>query len=308
MLYPNEMVITDLVTVPVEHSDELGVRSKGYIERDWNKYPQGYYPGEVGFHAVTDLPSFSPSDFPTLIKEMTDNGSRLSDYRNKGGLNGTRIPSRDQNGKGYCWKHSGTSAQLLVRARDEMPYVDLSAYAGACMIKNFRDEGGWGAQGLQWSMDKGDPSSQFWPQQSMSRANDNPATWENAALHRFTEGWIDMGSPQYDRTLTFNQVITCLICRIPVIVDFNWWGHSVCAADPVNGTAQWGITRAESGKLMDLAMFNKFWGVDVTGGIAIRIWNSWGDSWSDAGMGVLTGSKAIPDGATAPRVATWSEV
>lgn len=205
-----------------------------------------------------------------------------------------------------CWRHSGTSAHLLIRARDDQPYLDLSPYAGACRIKNYRDEGGWGAQGVDDIMDNGDPTAEFWPQRAVSRQYDNANTWANAKLHRFTEGFIDMGSPQYDRTLTFNQVITCLLSRIPVVVDFNWWSHSVCAADAVNGTSQMGITRAESGKLMQLQEFDAYWGINnpVTGGIAIRIWNSWGDSWSTNGMGVLTGSKAVPDGATAPRVAT----
>jgi hypothetical protein len=312
MLYADEFVINDgnYSVMALPQDDSLGQRARGMVPRDWLKYPLGFYPGEVGMKAVPELGPFDPSTFPQRIKDLEDSGSRLSDYRMKGGPGGGMIPSRDQNGMGYCWKHSGTSAQLLVRARDGMPYVDLSAYAGACMIKNFRDEGGWGAQGLQWSMDKGDPSGEFWPQQSVSRANDNPATWANAKLHRFTEGWIDMGSPEYSRTLTFNQTITSLLCLVPVIVDFNWWSHSVCAADAVNGVAQWGVTRSGSGKLMEVKEFDAFWGVNnpITGGISIRIWNSWGDGWSSQGMGVLTGQKAIPDGATAPRVATWSAV
>lgn len=310
MLYPNELVISDANAhvFAAPHADGDGVRSRGLVPRDWKKFPLGCYAGETGMHAVDDLPSFSPSDFPALIREMEESKTRLSDFRNRGN-GGQPIPSRDQNGRGYCWRHSGTSAHLLIRARDDMPYLDFSAYAGACMIKNFRDEGGWGAQGLDDLFERGDPTSAFWPQRATSREYDRPETWANAKLHRITEGWVDMSAPQYDRNLAFNQVVTSLICRVPVIVDFNWWGHSVCAADAVDGRSQRGLTRCpSSGKLLTAEEFDAHWGVDhpVTGGIAIRIWNSWSDSWSDNGMGVLTGSKAVPDGASAPRVATWA--
>jgi hypothetical protein len=34
----------------------------------------------------------------------------------------------------------------------------------------------------------------------------------------------------------------------------------------------------------------------------VLIWNSWSNSWSDNGMGVLEGNRAIPNGAIAVRV------
>ncbi len=309
MIYPNELLIgdTNFHRHIAPHVDDMGQRKKGLVPRDYDKYPLGTYSGEVGMHAVEDLKVIDRADWPALIQQQIDTSTRLSDYVKRGNK-GVKIPSRDQNGKGYCWFHSGVSAMLATRARDDLPYVDLSAYAGACQIKNFRDEGGWGAQGLDWLMTNGVPTSEFWPQQSMSRGNVTEAMKANSKLHRFTEGWIDLAAPQYDRTLSFDQVGTILLSRITVITDFNWWGHSVCGLDLVNGVSQWKQTRNEdTGKLMTLKLFESFWGVNtVTGGYGIRIWNSWGDSWSDGGMGVLTGSKAVPDGATAPRVASAS--
>lgn len=308
-LHPKEVIITD--TNFTQHiqpfTDESGERKKGLVPRDWKKYPQGSLKGEVGMHAIADLPSFDPSEFTKLIALQLEEGRRLSDFRAVRGPNGGMIPARDQNGRGYCWRHSGTSAHLLLRAVQDMEYADLSAYAGACRIKNYRDEGGWGAQGLQDIVDYGDPTSAFWPQQSTSRSNDNPATWANAKLHRVTEGFVDLASPEYDRNMTVNQMITCLLVGVPVVVDFNWWSHSVCAMDVVSGQNQWKKTRGDSGKLMKLSEFDSFWGVNtVMGGLAIRILNSWGDSWSEQGSGLLTGTKAVADGATAPRLATWS--
>lgn len=210
--------------------------------------------------------------------------------------NGTLITRR--NGSvlisGNCWGHSGVSACTLIRCRDNQPYVGLSAYAICCIIKNYRDEGGWGAAGLEFLTNRGVPSEKYWPMQSTSKANDKPETWANAALHKVSEGWVDLTPPVYSRNMTWDQTITCLLCRIPVILDYNWWGHSVCGADPVNGTSL--IPRNAAGKRIT---YGEDW--DITGGICVRIWNSWGDSWSDKGMGLLSPTKSIPDGASAPR-------
>lgn len=294
-----ETLISDLTDVAHPVLNE-GV--KGLIPRDYSTHPVGCYAAAPPF----DMPTIDPSEFASRVADLEATKSRLSDMRDTG-MYGARIPSRDQNGRGYCWKHSGTSAMLLCRARDNQPYADLSAYAGACIIKNYRDQGGWGAEGVDWCMNIGDPTSEFWPQQATNPKYDTPAMRANAHLHRFTEGFWDLNAAQYDRKLTWNQFATCLLLRIPVVSDFNWWGHSVCAADLVNGNTQRMTTRAESGKLATPEEFESIWGVNtVAGGFGVRIWNSWSDSWSSAGMGVLTGSRAIPDGAVAPRVVTAS--
>jgi len=257
-------------------------KARGLIRRNYSKYPRGCYAAAL----AVDVPLTPRVEWPDRIRQKITDKSQLSDVRLAAGPGGAPVPSRDQNGKGYCWFHSGTSAMLLVRATQNEAYADLSAYAGACVIKNFRDEGGWGAQGLDFQMSRGIPTSEFWPQRSMDKKNDTPATWENAKLHRITEGFIDLAAAQYDRNLTFDQVASLLLSDVPVIVDYNWWSHSVCAMD-----------------LLDLDPSKPLTSVDRWG---IRIWNSWGDSWSDRGMGALAGKKAVPDGAVAPRVTTPS--
>lgn len=242
------------------------VKKCGSIPRNYLTHPVGYLACAKPF----DLPLIPEGEWQGRLDALKAAKARLSDVRNKG-VAGSPIPSRDQNGKGYCWAHSGVSAHLLARAVANEPYADLSAYAVACMIKQFQDEGGWGSEGVEFQADKGCPTSEFWPQQSMSRSNDNPKTWENAKLHRYTE-WMDL-----DPSNVKPQLVTCLLLDIPVVVDFNWWSHSVCA--------------------MDLESLNPF---------TIRIWNSWGDSWSENGTGLLQGNKAIPDGAVACRVITAS--
>lgn len=284
-----------------------GRKTRGLIPRPYEAHPVGSYGTIPGYKAVQfDL--IPTADWPTRIKALKEGGARISDARRRGNAGGM-IPSRDQNGKGYCWYHSGTSAQLAVRAMLGLPYVDLSAYAGACMIKNFRDEGGWGAQGVDHQAKVGIPSSQYWPQRSMSRANDNPATWANALLHRVDEGWMDLEAAQYDRNLTWAQVVTCVLSGWPVVVDYNWWGHSVCALDAVDGVALFNDTvRGSSGKKLDARQFEAVWDMNdpVTAGVGLNIWNSWGDSWSNAGEGYLTPQKSVPDGSVALRTVTAS--
>ncbi len=218
-------------------------KQMGLIPRDYSVHPVGYLACAKSF----DLPLIPESEWEDRLKEQKARKATLKDVRDRG-MNGQPMPSTDQGNKGYCWAHSSTSACLLVRAIEGQPYAALSAYAVACIIKCFRDQGGYGSQSLEFIAERGIPSGEFWPQKSMSRDNDNEKTWANAKLHRVTE-WMDI-EPRNK-----NQYVTCLLSGIPVVADRNWWGHSTC----------------------DLAIesFNPF---------VVWTWNSWSDSWSERGM------------------------
>ncbi len=256
---PKEIKITDRNYR--RHMKPPPGQKMGLVPRNYETHPVGYLACAQPFN----LPLIPEGEWQTRMDAQKASSSRLSDIRNRG-MWGQPIPSRDQNGKGYCWFHSGVSANLIVRAVMGEPYVDLSAYSGACIIKGYKDEGGWGSEGVEWEAENGCATSEFWPQQSMSRSNDTPAMRENAKKHRILE-WMDL-EPNNKA-----QLVTCLLSGIPVVVDFNWWSHSVCAIDVVS-----------------LSPFQ------------IRIWNSWGDKWSENGTGIIEGNKAIPDGQIAPRV------
>lgn len=262
-LYPNEVVITDHnYHEHYEYTKGTKVLRRGLIPRNYNTHPVGY----CAYAKPFDLPLIPEGEWQARLDAQIQAKAQLSNIRDVSGPNGGPIPSRDQNGKGYCWAHSSTSAALIVNALANNPYADFSAYAVACIIKGYRDQGGWGAESLEWIAENGLPTSKTWAQQSMARANDNAAMRAEAAKHKFTE-WMDL-QPRNKA-----QLVTCLLSGIPVVVDYNWWSHSVCAID-----------------LVSLSPFK------------IRIWNSWGDSWSANGTGILEGNKAIPDGQIAPRV------
>lgn len=219
---------------------------------------------EAGVKGSFDIDLIPPGEYEDRLAQRIKDKAQLSDIRNQG-KGGQRMPSTDQNGRGYCWAHSSTSCALLSRAVANQKYEELSAYAVACVIKNFRDEGGWGEESLKFIAERGIPTSKTWPQQGTDRSYDNAETWKEAAKYKFAPEWMPLDSANMKA-----QLITCLLLGIPVVTDLNWWSHSICS--------------------MDLVSLNPF---------RTRIWNSWGDSWSEGGTGILEGSKAIPDDALA---------
>lgn len=300
-LRPNDLIIHD-GNAHLFVADEVdGVPvGRGLVPRDLNANPPGCYASAPAAVNFTLIPR---AEWPERIRDKVANKSQLSDIRLVGN-NGGVIPSLDQNPYPYCWAHSSVTAVMMLRAVANLPYVPLSAFAVACIIKNYRQEGGWGAQSLDFITERGVPSQEYWAQKSMSRSNDRPETWANAILHKVTEGWIDLSASQYDRNLSFEQEISCYLSDVPVVKDESWWSHSICGLDAVDGSSARNETRAESGKIADLAAFERMWGMNdpVTGGIGVRILNSWSDTWGDRGMSVLTGQKAVSDGSVAPRV------
>ena len=236
----------------------------GTVPRDYEATPM---------RAVT-MPLIPRSEWSERIKEQKATKSRLSDVR-LAAVGGRPIPSLQQGSYGYCWAHSTTHAAMIERAVNNQPYVPLSAFGVAATIKRGANEGAWGALSLDFASDRGIPSQAVWPQgDARYKQYDRPEVWADAARHKVGEAWNDVALPAYDRDLSFDQVATCLLTGVPVIGDFMWWRHSVALLDLEEPTP---------------------------GQFGVRIWNSWGDEWGELGMAVLTGSKAIPDGATALR-------
>jgi len=117
----------------------------------------------------------------------------------------------------------------------------------------------------------------------MQRSLDNASNWEAAQQYRISEGWLDMAQPIWGKTMTFDQLASCLLLNVPCPVDFDWWGHSVLAMD-----------LEEADDTLPLTNINRW---------AIRIWNSWTDNYGRNGTAIIIGKKAVPMGATAIRVA-----
>ena len=254
---------------------------RGLVARDYSTHPVGYLGMTAPPFSIDDMPLTPMEQWPERIAEGEAKKSFISHMYAAGNF-GLKIPSLDQNGQGYCWAYSTTACVQALRCVANMPYHQLSAHSVACVIKDFRDQGGWGAASLEFISQRGVVPTSLWPAKSMRREHDNPANWEVAKQFRVTEGWVDLQPPVYDRDISAQQVGTCLLNRIPVIGDYNWWGHSVAIFDLVDAYPNRSAT--------DIRRYGT------------RIQNSWTDQWGDAGQGVLKDSKAFPDGGAAPRV------
>lgn len=242
--------------------------ARGYVQRDFSITPPDT------FAPPSDMQEIPESEWDARFDEQEQQGSSLQHIRMRSGPNGGHIPSLDQNGQGYCWAYSSTMAVMLARAAAGLPYKRLSAHGVACKVKGFRDEGGWCGLSAKFIRETGVPDIGAWPEKSMSRSNDRPETWANAAKYKTTEEWVDLALQPYDQNLTLSQLATSLFNNCPSPVDFSWWGHSVC------GT-RW--VRVERGS----------WG--------LLILNSWTDNWGEKGFQVLRGDKMKPMGALSIR-------
>lgn len=255
--------------------------SRGYVERNLEHNPVGSLYGATSTEEFnTDIPLIPWEEFPERIKEQETKNLRLSDIRMIGNY-GNPIPSLDQNGQGFCWAYSTCHAIMLLRAFQNMPYVRLSGHSLACKIMNHKDEGGWSPLSASEACKFGYMPTSIWTEKSMSRSFDTEENWEIAKNFRITEGFLDLDKRVYDMNLTFQQIASCLLSGIPCTVDYDWWGHSILAMDLVYVSDKYPPT--------DIRCY------------ALRIWNSWRDSWGNLGTGLILGKKAIPMGSVAVR-------
>lgn len=250
--------ITDATPIPPPPPGQ----GMGLSPRSFAKNPYG----SLMYAKPFDLKVFPRNEWKSRWEDGMASKDNLITVRETG-MYGSRIPARNQGQEPYCWAHSTVSAVLLLRALMNEPYADLSPFSVACPIKNFRSEGGWGAESLEWVAQHGIATSDDWPQQSKDRNLWSASVQEKMKPYIVTE-WMDLDPNNMEE-----QFVTCLLLGIPVVSDFNWWSHSVCTMALKNP--------------MDM----------IT-----EILNSWGDTWSENGAGELEGRRAIPDAAIAPRV------
>ena len=237
---------------------------KGRIQRDYVAQPLGFGSGIKRF----DLPLIPRSEWDERIEEMTRTQSRLSDFCDAMG-----VKVKNQQSTNYCWINAPVHCLEIVRAVQGQRYVELSPASVGAKIKNFRNEGGWGTEGLQYLVETGCVPSERWPSNAIDRRYDKASNNDLRELYRVDE-WLDLPVGNFD------AVATCLLNRIPVAIGLNWWGHEVTAIDLVK--------------------------LDGRGRYGSLIGNSWGEDWGERGRAVLTEEKAKPDDAVAPTSAVAS--
>lgn len=241
-------------------------RATGLIPRNYSTHPVGCY---------AFAPAFPESE---LVPENEWADRLAENRRTKSGLLDLRdahydvLRSLDQDGLGLCWAFSTTKAVMYTRAVMNEPPVVLSAWYVAGRIKNWRDEGGWGAASLDFVVNDGVPALSLCPE--YRSRYDTAETRANAALHKVTEWWDGSDDPR----LAQKQLVSMLLKRVPCVVDLNDMGHSMCA--------------------IDIASLNP---------LRIIYDNSWGEQ-GDRGLYFGQGARARPDGLVVPRVSVPSVV
>ena len=198
-------------------------------------------------------------------------GTFLSDLLKQKG-----IKAKDQNGRSLCWCYGSVRAIETARAICGLPTLDLSPESVAGPCTHWRDEGGYAAEAFQQLQNAGACESSFMDRPySLSPSRWKTGWQENAQLHEAIQ-WAEIDT-------RFDEVITCLLERIPVAAGLDWWGHLVCFLDPV---------------------------ILPDGSVGVLFQNSWGENWPTPGangFATLTERKATPDGAAAPIIVTASD-
>lgn len=263
-LLPGEVVITDRNWKQFAPAKDVTIdgekKTRGLIPRDESLHPRGATP----FMQRFDLPIIPRSEWPDRIEAMEKTKTRISDICYQVGLK-----CKDQNGTSYCWINAPTYCIEVVRAIAGLPTIYLSPASVGAKIKNFRNVGGWGSQGLEYIVEHGSVPVDLWPANAIKREHDTPEAWQRAKDFQVIE-WYDAPDRNFDAAMT------CLFHRIPVAVGYNWWSHEVTLCDPVNlGGGEFGV----------------------------RFRNSWGMNYGTDGYNVLNERKGTPDDAVAPRVA-----
>lgn len=186
------------------------------------------------------------------------------------------IKAKDQNGRSLCWCYGSVRAIEIARALAGLPTLDLSPESVAGPCTHWRDQGGYAGEAFEQLQNAGACESSFMDRpHSLTPSRWKPGWQENARLHEAVQ-WAEIGT-------SFDEVITCLLKRVPVAAGLDWWGHLVCFLDPV---------------------------ILPDGSVGVLFQNSWGADWPTAGangFAVLSESKATPDGAAAPIIVTESD-
>ena len=265
--YPNEVILDESYVPPEE--------GFGLIPRDYALQPLRVFNPRVA------IPIVPMEQWPQRIAAAEQAKSRLSDIYLKAGWK-----HLDQGRFGYCWGHAAVHCLMLKRSAMNLPHVDLSAYAVCGTLVNGANRGGWSAWAHEKIVQDGCPTQQDWPQGvPMLQEDAFRRAWQNAKAFRISHEWADVASPYYQRQLSFVQVGSCLLAGEPVAGDFTWWGHAVALLDLVD--AKPSLPATDPGRY------------------GVRILNSWAN-WGERGLGVITGSRAIPTNATVVLGATPS--
>lgn len=229
-----------------------GVCSSGYIDRDYTLRPEGFYAPRFDKQQI-----YPRSKWPDLAKMQEDNQSSPLHIHKQ-----ADIPVLDQNGLPYCWFYGVTAGMMNRYAFSGIrPVPHLSATATAARGKNWKKEGGWGGEAIEYIEKYGVPTVDTWPEHAFDRRYLTHEMELDSQRHGIVE-FEELPSQN------FEALVSCLLDPInprPVTLGLSWWQHLV------------------------IALRARFDGRAVI----IDFVNSWAPTWGDGGFGTLSENKAI---------------
>lgn len=299
----NDHNIDDLVIIENNRPgpDQPPDQSRGQEPRDYSRHPHGAaWRGASPFPAGMKIPR---DQWDQRIEEKERKKLNLSDRMRAAGL-----PCKDQNGTNYCWINAPVhcSEIRLVQANQLDPItgkpLSLSPASNGCKIKNFRNQGGWGQEGLEHMIERGTVPTRLWPDNAQRKEFDTEEAWKEAAKYIVLEWW-DL------KPRSFDECASCWLQDTPTADGHNWWSHEVTGYDLVK------IANSIINKsLRDFRDMLKRKGMVLpreelaareelmASKYGCRKRNSWGMGYGDDGFFILGESKANPDDCCCPRV------
>lgn len=231
----------------------------GTFARDYGKVPYGSIPsvppGAVQIHPM--------ESWPDLIADKARTKSTLKDI-----WADSPIGILNQGSVSYCHAFSAVMLMMLQRAKEGLPYVELSASSIGGPVTGWKNAGAYIHDDLERAVSHGACSAAFGPMLSTRQA-DFKSGWEaDAAKYKVSE-FTDVKS----RDVLLHGSL--LLDNHPVGVGLNYWGHAV--TDIV---------------LLDVYPTKK--ATDWTR-YGTEFLNSWGTGWGENGLGVRTGNKMLAD-------------
>lgn len=195
------------------------------------------------------------SEWQARIEERQARKTRNRDLIDQAGLT-----CKDQNGTNFCWINAPTYCLECQRVRQNQEMAILSpGYAGG-IIKNWRNVGGWGLEGLQQLSEFGTVPISMCPANAIDRKYATPENKALALKYRVLEWW-ELKPRNLDEQISY------LLGVGEYASGRNRWSHETTDVD-----ALW-----------------------LDGAVAILGRNSWGMGWGDKGYFIMQGNQMMSD-------------